>query len=509
MKNIFLALFSALLLILCFPRFDFEYLAWFALVPLLVSIRDKGLKTAFALCFVAGIIFYMGVFYWFKSIKGVSWFTVILSFIYLATSYFGLFGLSFNLVSKKTKLPPIVIAPVLWVSLEYARSNIGFLEFPWMLMGHSQYLSSPIIQISSITGVYGVSFLIVMVNVAISEAIHNRSKALKPIIVTIIVVGVTIIYSIGVIAKVPGRDTVSITVIQGNISQETKWKKEFRRQNREKHIRLTKEASNNDNTSLIVWPESALQGSFRHDLYLLKTISSLARETETHLLVGGSEHPKSGSREFQIKKWFNSAFLISPEENVEGQYNRMHLVPFFEYLPYKDLFPWLPKLFSNAGNFIPGTEYTLFNLNDSKFGVIICTESTFPEHVRQFIKNGANFMVNIINEGWFGKTSASYQLTAMSVFRAVENRTSIVRCANTGISCFINPHGKITGRVHDHNNKDTFVEGYLTSEISLSYEKTFYTKYGNIFIYMNLIMTSFMFTLCFFKSKFITTKPER
>ncbi len=509
MKSILLSILSGLLLILCFPRFDIEYLAWFALVPLLLAIRGRSLKSAFSLCFLAGFIFYWGVFLWFKSIERVSWIDFTSIVIGLSFCYYGPFGLCLNFISKRTKFSSIITAPVLWISLEYVRSHAGIVAHPQMLLGHSQHLNLPIIQISALTGAYGVSFLIVMVNVAISEVIHDRSKTFKPIIATVIILGISLVYGLSVITKGPGMDNVSITVVQANLPLGIKWQWKFRKHNLQKHVRLTKEASNNDNTSLIVWQESAVQGSFIQDSYLVRAISTLARETEKHLLFGSAQQPKFGSRKFKSENRFNSAFLISPAGKIVGQYNKIRLLPFNEYLPYKDVFPWPSKFVHKAGNFIHGTKYTIFNLDGARFGVTICWENTYPGLFRQFVKNGANFIVNITNAAHGGDTSVPYQMAAMSTFRAVENRISVVRCANTGISCFIDPYGKIIGTVHDHNNKETFVEGYLTKEIPLSHKRTFYTMYGDVFVYMNLIMATFMLALCFLKSKGLGTKAQR
>ncbi len=330
MKHILLAFLSALLLVLCFPGFDVEFLAWFALIPLLAAIKDKDLKTAFGLCLFTGMIFYMAVFHWFKLMEDVGWIDFMLPVIYLST-YLGLFGSGLNYVSKKSRLPLIVTAPVIWVSLEYVRSHAGFLGFPWVLMGHSQYHDLPVIQVSAFMGVYGVSFLIVMVNAAISDVIHNRSKALKPILATIIILGISFVYGLSVIAKGPEGDTVNISIVQGNIPQEIKWEKKFQKQNLEKHIRLTKKASNNGNTSLIVWPETAVQGYLKHGSYILETISKLARETKTHLLFGSSQRSKYGSEEFR-KKRFNSAFMVSPEGEIERRYDKLRLALVIERL---------------------------------------------------------------------------------------------------------------------------------------------------------------------------------
>ncbi len=502
MKSILLAILSGLLLIPCFPKFDLGFLAWFALVPLLIAIKDKSLKSSFGLCFFTGIFFYGGVFYWFKLVKHVSLIDFTSVVIYLSICYFGFFGLSLNLIIKKTRIPSIVTAPVLWVTLEYGRSYAGFVAHPQMLMGHSQYFNLPIIQISSFTGVYGISFLIIMVNVAISDVIHDWSKALKPIIATITVLGISLTYGLSIITSERGSENISITIVQGNISPEDKWKPKFREQHINKHILLTKNTlENNINTSLIVWPEAAIQGSFRKDLYYVRAVSTLVKDTKIHLLFGSSQNPKYGSSGYGTEKMFNSAFMVSPAGKIVGQYNKIHLLPFAEYLPYKGSFPWPSRFVSNAGNFIPGDEYTIFNLDGARFGVTICWENIYPELFRQFVKRGANFMINITNEARLGDTSAPYQFAAISTFRAVENGVSVVRSGNTGVSCFVDPCGRIIGKVHDHNNKETFIEGYLTMNVPLSYERTFYTRYGDVFIYLNLFAAVFMIGLSFFRRK--------
>ena len=503
--------FSALLVILSFPKFDLGFLAWIALVPLFCALKDKSLKWAFGLSFLTGISFLMGIFYWINVIGGFEWSHFILLGLYFGC-YFGLFGLALNFISQKTELPSIFSAPFLWVSLEYIRSHADFLGLPWALLGHSQYLNIPVIQIASLTGVYGISFLIVMVNAAVSEvilswvsrkrgtSIGRRPELFKPGAVVICALGLSLAYGFRVTANNSASDRIRVTVIQGNIPQEIRWEREYLKHNLDRHIALTREAATSDNTSLIVWPETSVQGSLTQDLSLLSTMSALAKETQTHLLVGSAVRPKFGSGEFRKRNWFNSAFLISSRGRIAGKYDKINLLPFAEYLPYKDIFSWPEGLASKAGSFIPGKDYTVFNVNGSKFGVMICWESIFPDLFRKFVKNGANFMVNITNEAWFGETAAPYQFLAMTVFRAVENRISIARSANTGISGFIDPYGRILGRVKD-GNKDIFVQGYLTMEIPLSRQGTFYTMYGDIFAYLNLIMTGLMLAVSFLKTR--------
>lgn len=501
MRSISFAILSALLLILCFPKLNIGYLAWFALVPLLIAIKDRSLKSAFGICFIAGMIFYPGIFYWFKLIKGVGWTEFLLIDVYVSSCYFGLFGLGLCFICANTRFAGIIVAPALWVSLEYVRSYASFLSHPQMLIGHSQYLSLPVIQISEFTGVYGVSFLIVMVNVALSELIHHRTKVFKSIIVIIIVLGMSIVYGLCVVEKDHGNDAITVSVIQGNILPEVKWKREFLKQNLNKHVRLTKNVSNNDNASLIVWPEASAQGDLKHDLLLIHIISKLAREIGNYLLVGGSQSPKLSIKERkEIKEFKNTAFLFSPEGKIMGEYDKIHLLPFGEYLPYKDYVPWPARIASKAGNFTPGNEYTVFNMKKIRFSTVICWEILYPELFRRFVRNGAEFMLNITNVARLGDTAAPYQFMAMSVFRAVENRVSVVRAANTGISCFINPYGNIMGKVHDSNGKETFVEGYLTMNIPLSHARTFYTMYGDIFVYVNMFAATIFIGLACFKN---------
>ena len=463
-------------------------------------IRHRSLRLSFGLCFITGLSFFAGVFYWIHVIGG---FKLIDFFPLLAYFglYYGLFGLAFNFISKKTAFPSVIAAPVLWVSLEYFRANAGFLSLPCALLGHSQYLHLPIIQISDITGVYGVSFLIVMVNAAVSEILYvlcsrffgvsgddgttgkqNPHLAIS-VPATVIVLGISLVYGFSLLDKGSEGERLSISVIQPNIPQGIKWKREFRKQNLDRHVRLTKEAAINQDVSLIIWPESAVRGPIGQNSFLSKSIFSLAKETKAHLLIGSSQRPKFGPQEFRLRSRSNNAILISPKGRMEGQYQKIRLLPFGEYLPYRDTLPWPSRLISKIGNYIPGNEYTIFEVNGVRFGALICWESLFPGLVRQFVKRGADLMVNITNEAWFGETAVPYQFMAITVFRAVENRVPLARAANTGISCFIDPFGRVTGRVVD-NNKDIFVEGYLTQEIPVSHGMTFYTRYGDVLAFV-------------------------
>lgn len=486
------ALLTSLLLYLSFPNWHYACLVWVALVPLLVTLVRCRPFAAFALSSLSGISFIMALCFWTNAVEDFKWFDFILSSSYFGI-YFGVFGVLFNLASRRNGITQIVTAPLLWIVVEFFRSNAGSLALPWALLGHTQYLMLPIMQIVAYTGVYGISFLIVMVNAALSEALlhflaMDRSRsaefrpALRVLAVPSMLVSLVSLYGSYVLTTAAVGESVSVTVIQPNIAQDLKWHPALLADHVKKHVWLSQEAAQDKATSLIVWPEGAVEGFIAGNLSLQRVVINLAKETDTHLLIGSAQRPKFGSREFRRIRLFNSAFLVSPSLGIAQQYHKMRLLPFAEYLPANEFFPWPARYTSGAGNYIPGNDYTLFDLNGTKFGVAICWENIFSGHFRQFVKSGARFMINITNEAWFMDSSAPYQFLSMAVLRAVENRVSIVRSANTGISGFIDPYGRVT-RTVQVNGKETFVEGYLSDAVALNSTRTFYTLHGDVFAY--------------------------
>jgi len=498
MKSALLTILSSCFLIISFPAFDYGFLAWVALIPLFIAIKGKRPKTAFLLSFLTGIVLLNGVVYWLYYIKGFTLIDSLLLGGYLAL-YYGSFGFLLNTTSRRPGLLRLLAAPAIWVSMEYLRSNAGFLADPWALLGHTQYRYLPVIQIASLTGVYGISFLLVMVNMFLADMIlvatpgdkspgpSIRSLLLKTGVLPVVCIGVTVSYGVWVLNQKHDAEKVTLTVVQANIAQKIKWDPKFLKVNIEKHVTLTKDASEQNHAQLIVWPEATFPIFQRYDLFFSRIIHRLLVLTRSHLLVGSSERPKLAGKEFRGKNTYNSVYFYSPAGAVLDRYDKIRLLPFGEYLPAESLIPWPSRLESIAGNSIPGKRYTIFSLNDSRFGVLICWESLFPDLARAFVNRGAQFLVNMSNEAWFGETAAPYQFLSMNVFRAVENRVAIARAVNTGISCFISPFGEVTGRVR-RGNKDIFIEGYATQAIPLSFNKTFYTMYGDVFSYLNLLV---------------------
>lgn len=516
---IFSSLLSSFLLFLAFPKYDLYLLAWVGLVPLLIAIHGRRPIVGFLLCLLCGVAFYTGIFLWIFEVPGYRFLHHIFIGLYLGP-LFGLFGFVFNFIARRWGVTLAALtAPLLWVSLEFIRSNLGFLTLPWALLAHSQYQCPPMIQLSSLTGAYGISFLIVMVNSAFTIlilAFFPRPARYEPaplfgpfmgttvsiFLGTAVLTSLVFVYGQMTLRKPVSEKTLRTSLLQGNINREMKTNpQKYASFIMQKYADLTREAVR-DQPRLIVWPEAATPGLVLMNTTLQKQLTSLVKETGTHFLIGSSEYAKfeKGPSSGSIGAG-NTALFFSPEGKVLGQYLKIHLVPFSEYIPLTGVMPW-PRFIVPEGKQtyeIPGKEFTLFQVNGAKFGTVICWEIVFPELFRQFVRDGANFMLNITNEGWFGE-AAHHQMLAISVFRAVENRVSVARAANTGISCFIDPFGKIIGRVQN-KNRDTLVEGYITGEIPLSRQGTFYTRHGDVFAYIALFITSIVITLTFLKAK--------
>jgi len=497
-KELCLCLLSAVLLILSFPKFNLEFLAWVGFVPLFFLLRDKSKPKAFLFSYLTGIIFWLGIIYWLVHVTLAG---MIILLLYLAL-YFGMFGLVFSSIEHRASSIEYLFIPSLWVILEYIRSHL-FTGFPWALLGYSQYLNSPTIQFADITGVWGVSFLVMMINVAIylvtsrlpvrqagkSQVESQKLSILRQVAPSIILLICVLSYGYYKLYMRPalpaGRQAASdlrqirICVIQGNIPQEFKWDPEAKDYILEKYLNITRNV-NKDKPDLIIWPEAALPVVLEEEPIFIEQVKKLAKEIKTPILLGVVN--------VQNDHYYNSALLISGEGEILTKYDKLHLVPFGEYIPFRKTLRFLETIVP-IGDFTTGKEYTVFQTQASKkFSVLICFEDLFPELSREFIKKGADFLVNITNDAWFKKTSSPYQHLQASVFRAVENRASLVRAANTGVSGFIAPTGEILSLVQDKTGRNIFVDGHATQDINIpKKEMSFYTKYGDIFMIICLL----------------------
>jgi len=488
---------SAGLLILAFPKTDLSVCAWVGLIPLLFVLDGKRPWAAFRSAYVCGLIFFAGTLSWFFHLT--QWFSfiaafgIILLFLYLAL-YFGIFGLAYNLFSRRSSLFKLFLLPSVWVVLEFIRAHL-FTGFDWVSLGHSQYKNLPIIQIADMTGVFGVSFVVVMVNVALKELIvvnfiQKTPEAQKRLSV---LMGTTAIVVAGVLGYGTLRlspsahphqsaTRLSVAVIQANIPQEEKWQKSAWPDVMAKHITLSEEAAQ-QNPDLIIWPETSYPGHLWNDRELFTQLEDLVRRVKIPLLFGSVV--KEG------EDYYNTAILLSKNGEVRETYRKVHLVPFGEFLPLRSVLPFLSDLVG-IGDFTAGEEWTIFSSpsgngekeGDGLFSVLICFEDTVARLSRQFVRRGSQLLVNMTNDAWFGDTKAPFMHLQSSVFRTVENRRGLVRAANTGTSCFVNQWGGITDCVKKEKGskaKKTHISGYAITEVDFTRQTTLYTKFGDIF----------------------------
>jgi apolipoprotein N-acyltransferase len=477
----FWAALSGALLVLSFPVVNLWPLAFFFLVPLLLCIRGKKGKDAFFLGAFAGAIAYLGLIYWvvvavhrYGNFPLPLAIPILLLLVLYLSLYWGAFAFFVSYVREKGEWITLLAVPALWVGLEYLRSFL-LSGFPWALVGYSQYLNTLMVQIADITGVYGVSFLLILCNTLLFLWIvrwRGRNRVpLQSTIFTIVLVAVACAYGFWKLhTSVTATKGLTVGVAQGNIEQDVKWDKGFQKETLEIYEKLSTKLSKTS-PHLIIWPETAVPAYFPSGTGLDKKVMAIPHRLNTYLLFGSL----SSRKQDKEVKVYNSAYLISPRPRIVGRYDKMHLVPFGEYVPLSSFFPFFNSLVG-IGNITPGEKLVVFQFPRGTFGTLICFEVIFPELCRKFVRNGADFMVTITNDAWFGRTSAPYQHLAQATFRSIENRIWLVRAANTGISAFVDPWGRIK------TASGLFTREVLTEKIDLRGSKmTFYTHYGDVF----------------------------
>ncbi|RMF93259.1 MAG: apolipoprotein N-acyltransferase [Nitrospinota bacterium] len=485
---------SGLLLALAFPRFNFEYFAWIGLVPLLLAIRQATPLGAFWLGGVTGSVFYLLTLRWLVHtmvVYGHLPLPLSLLLLLFLVAYLSLYVALFAYLYRwGTLIIPawsLLLAPALWTTLEWGRGHL-LTGFPWANLAYAQFLTLPVIQIADITGIYGITFVLVFVNTGLAElgeallsgGRHQPASALLFRVAGLsLLPGLVLGYGWWQINHYTTRQeqifpALRVALLQGNIGQEEKWDAARQGEIFRVYAGMTRQAAAQDPPpDLIIWPEAATPFTFQEDREYTGRLLSLVREVGRFVVLGS---PAVERRSAQVR-WLNSAFLLSPQGGVVSRYDKIHLVPFGEYVPLRSLLFFVDPMVE-GGMFSPGDTYRVMEIPQGRFAVFICYEAIFPHLVRRFVQNGARFLVNLTNDAWFGRSDAPYQHRAMVTLRAVENRVPVVRTANTGISALIDPLGRI------RQETDIFVRTILTGSIAPSpYPLTFYTRHGDLFAY--------------------------
>jgi apolipoprotein N-acyltransferase len=526
-RSLVLAGASGLFIPLSFPKSDLELLAWIALVPLHWALDGKTKAQAFWIGWLSGTIAFTGMMSWVVTAMntyGKVPLPISYGILLLLTAYLGLYvGLySAGAVWFRSLIPRygFFVFPCLWVTLELIRTY-ALSGMPWGLLGYSQYRQIEIIQIADHMGVYGVSFLIVLVNVALAEFLswlmpyfrNFRPARLPWELAAMAALLVTLSWQYGHVtlsetpfSDVP-RSSITVGVVQPNVDQAVKWDTAYREETLARFDRLTEKLGRA--TDLVVWPEAATPFVFEREPVYQLQLMAMANRAQAPILFGSPALRFYPDRRPYL---MNSAYLLAPDGQMLGRYDKQHLVPFGEYIPFKSSFlSFLDKLVEGIGDFEAGTGPTVLTLPPKpkaattgtagttlrpiNFGVAICYEVIFPNLVRQFAANGAEFLVTVTNDAWFGPSAAASQHFSMVVFRSVENHLAFARSANTGISGFIDPFGRTVEAT------PIFTEQAVKATMQVWRPYTFYSRHGDVFAYGCAIICALLFLFGIFRSK--------
>ncbi|MFH0877193.1 MAG: apolipoprotein N-acyltransferase, partial [Candidatus Omnitrophota bacterium] len=497
-KNpIVLAVTSAVLLRLAYPKFNAWFLAWFAFLPLFFAIRDRSLNKIFLVSFLSGTLFYILTIFWLihVTIPGMLLLSVYLGF------YVALFFAGLGLLERRLSFwQRLFFAPAWWVVLEFCRGYF-LTGFPWALLGYSQTFFPAAIQVADFTGVAGVSFMVMFVNIWAFELWNARAKgsrlSMRRVLVPVVVIILWLGYGAWRLVQDPGKTCpLKVAVVQGNISQELKWVPWLKDNILKKYQLLSEIVSLKSEPDVIIWPETAYPdfwGRGGHEEAFLDFV----RQLRTPLLVGLIRQEGAN--------YFNSAFLFSSTGNIEASYDKIHLVPFGEYIPLRRFLSFLEE-WAPIADFRRGRTYSLFSLQGLacpviRFGVLICFEDIFSDLASAFVRRGADVLVNITNDAWFGDTASPYQHLQASVFRAVENRVFVVRSANTGISGIIDDAGRIQGTVRNQKGKEAFITGDYTGSVYRTQRQGVYPRIIDLFSFLCSVFVAGLLGLVFFRRR--------
>lgn len=515
-----LAAFAGVLLALAFPRVSIAGFAWVAPGLLLFAAAGFRPGLTFRIGYLGGFVYYLCTLNWLLYIP-VKFFPI-LGWIALS-AYLSLYPalwvwICWKFYPKKGSSPAApekrrersaallsgawwkralwaIQSGTVWVALEMFLGR--FLSgFPWDFLGVSQYKMLPLIQLSAVTGVYGVSFLIVwfsvslmLAAVALAHKPHARGTWVKELAVPMLTIGSIIAVGFTQIrAYEPPQQRTKVALIQPSIPQTLIWDE---RENSNRFVQLIalSEKALAERPDMIVWPEASVPNMLRHHEATGDAIVGLAQKHKVWAIVGSDDAElRPGGKTMRDVDYFNSAFSISPEGRLTGIYKKRQLVIFGEYIPFVKTLPFM-KYLSPAGEtgFTPGSAPVPFNLESLGViaSVLICFEDTFPHLVRQYVEPQTDVLVNLTNNGWFGESAAQWQHAATAVFRAVENRIPLVRCANNGLTCWVDA----TGRMHEvyfPEDKDIYKAGFKMVQVPVlgdgeTRTLSFYTRYGDVF----------------------------
>ncbi|MCX6551646.1 MAG: apolipoprotein N-acyltransferase [Acidobacteria bacterium] len=485
-----LAVLSGVLLALSFPRFGYPALAWVSLTPLLIALvwpAPPAARRAFGLGLVTGAVYFAGTMYWTPAVLttfgGLNTIVAIAAGA-LLVAYLALFPALFAVLTARVcaglGIRGLLVAPAIWVSTELLRRWV-LGGFPWVLLGYSQASVLSILQTASLAGVYGLSALVVAGSVGIAVAVRGtgRMRIAAPVVVAAVIAalawwGGSRVRDASLLSQ---GEAIRVALVQGNIRQDEKWDPGQAARILDTYLDLTRSAAR-QGASLVVWPESSTPFLFEHDIAGNAAVRQVARELGVSLLFGSDQFEPGPPRRF-----FNSAFLVTPTGETAAVYRKMHLVPFGEYVPLKRLLFFIGPLVEAVSDFSPGQTAVVMPLGGHRLSAAICYEVVYPDLIAAFVAGGSQLLTTITNDAWYGHTSAPYQHFWQAVVRSVEQGRYLVRAANTGISGLVDPYGRVLAM------SPIFERTVVVGDVRFLDSRTVYARTGDVFAYACALLT--------------------
>jgi len=488
------------MLALSFPKFGHPALGWVALAPLLVAVADAArgqhLRRSFLLGWIAGLVYFTGTLYWLvrvMTVYGGLATPVAIVVAALLVAFLSLFpavaAWIVGVACARAGAGGMLIMPAAWVSGELGRTYLWG-GFPWVLLGYSQVPVRPIAQTASVAGVYGLSMLLALTSAALAYAFVARRRRWLPAAAAAALV--VLLAAWGALrlrdgALVRQGTPLRVAVVQGNISQDQKWDPALRDAIMKQYLDLSRAAIARD-AAFVLWPESSLPFYFELEPDGVEPIRRLAREARATFLIGsdqvepvrfvaGQPGPEASER------YYNAAFVVMPDGYTGAVYRKMHLVPFGEYVPFKDLLFFVAPLVEAVSDFSPGDAPVLLNVNGHAASTAICYEVVYPRLIAGFVDRGSELLTTITNDAWFGTSSAAYQHFDQAAMRAIEQGRYLARAANTGISGFVDPYGRVLDRT------PLFEPAVRVHDVRVLTGRTIYGRIGDAFAYAGLALS--------------------
>ncbi len=497
-----LALLSGVLLALSFPRFGHPAVAWLALAPITVAVvrRPPSGRRAFVLGWVAGAVCFTGTLYWLvetmTTFGGLSTPLAVVA-AGLLVAYLSLFPAAYSVVlarlSSTFGRSALTLAPAVWVATELGRQYVWD-GFPWTLLGYSQVTVLPIAQVASVVGVYGLSGVLAAAAATIAHVVvaEGRRRWLIAAAMGAAVAACAVWGSLRMRdgSLLASGDPVRVAVLQGNVLQKDKeaaylGDHALAAEIMHRYLEMTRRAME-EGATFIIWPESSTPFFFERDLAWGSIIRRIAKESGATLLIGSDqiEPVKTGAPAGDPQvRLYNAAFLVKPDGSVGAIYRKMHLVPFGEYVPLKDLLFFVGPIVEAVSSFTPGTDPVLLPVGAHTASTAICYEVIFPSLIRQFVNGGSELLTTITNDAWYGWSSAAYQHWEQASMRSIENGRYLARAANTGISGFVDPYGRVLAKA------GLFEPALLVEDLRFITARTVYGRIGDLVAWLSLALT--------------------